>query len=99
MPIFRGTEPTEQQLTNFKNNLKILDTLIGSNKYVAGNDLTIADLSVLASTTILEINDFKDLNEYPNIKRWFDKLRKELPYYEEVNGGVAETFRQMAQKK
>ena len=95
MPLFRGTEPTEQQTTNYKNNLKLMDTLIGANKYVTGNELTIADLSVLASTTILEINDYKDLTDYPNLKAWFDRIRKELPYYEEVNGGIKEIFQQM----
>ena len=99
IPLYKGTEVTEQQLTNFKNNLKLLDTLIGSNKYVAGNDLTIADFSVLASTSVLEIKDFKDLDEYPNVKRWFDGLRKELPYYEEVNRGLAHMFRQKLANK
>ena len=75
--------------------MKLLDTLIGDNKYVAGNELTIADLSVLASTTILEINDYKDLNDFPNVKAWFDRLRKELPYYEEVNGDLDKVFQQI----
>ena len=97
--IYRGAEPNEQQITNFKNNLKVLDALIGDNKYVAGNELTIADLSVLSTTTSLALNDYKDLDDVPNVKRWFEGLTKELPYYEEVNGGVAEHMKQrLAQK-
>ena len=92
--LYKGVDPSEQEVTNFKNNLKLLDTLIGDNKYVTGNELTIADLSVLASTTVLAINDFSDLNDVPNVKQWFDRIRKELHYYQEVNGGVAEAFKQ-----
>ncbi len=96
----RGAEPTEQQITNFKNNLKLLDTLIGANKYVAGNELTIADLSVLASTASLEFNDLKDLSDLPNLKGWYNRLKTELTYFEEVNGGLKEIFKQfIAQKK
>ena len=97
--IYRNEEPSEQQLTNFKNNLKVLDQLIGDNKYVAGNDLTIADFSVLVSTTVLGVNDYKDMNDFPNIKRWFERLTKELPFYEEVNGGVAEAYKERLNQK
>ena len=98
--MYSGAEPTEQQVTNFKNNLKLLDTLIGDNKYVAGNELTIADLSIVATITTLAINDFKDLADAPNVKRWLDRLTKELPYYEEINGGVGEAMKErLAQKK
>jgi glutathione S-transferase len=99
MPLFRGTEPTEQQTTNFKNNLKLLDTLIGDSKYVAGNELTIADISVLASTSLLEINEQKDIADLPNLKGWYNRVKAQLPYFEEVNGGVKELFQQMLANK
>ena len=98
-PLFRGTEPTEQQRKNFDNSLKLLDTLIGSNNYVTGDDLTIADLSLFASTTMLGLNDYKDVEEYSNVKAWFQRLQKELPYYEEVNGGVVEHFKARIQEQ
>ena len=96
--MYTKKEPTEQQMTNYKNILKLLDTLIGDNKYVTGDELTIADLSVLASTTVLENTDYKDLADVPNLKAWFDRIRKELPYYEEVNGGVREIVKELVAK-
>ena len=99
MKIFRGIEPTEQQVTNFKNNLKLLDQLLGNNKYAAGSDLTIADLSLLATLSVLIVNDYKDLTENaPNAKKYVDRLPKELPYYNEVNGGIGEAFKEFIKK-
>ncbi|CAG2173968.1 unnamed protein product, partial [Oppiella nova] len=68
MKALFGIVPTDQQITNYKNSMKLIDTLIGNNKYVAGGEhLTIADLSVLATTTLLSINDFEDFNDHPNL--------------------------------
>jgi len=92
--VFRGIEPTEEKIKALKDNLKLLDTLIGSNKYVASTKLTIADLSTLASATVLAVTDY-DLSDYPNVKEWFERLQTELPYFDEVNGKVKENFKTM----
>jgi len=100
LKFFRGVEPTEEKLTALKNNLKLLDTFIGSNGYVASNKLTIADLSILASTSVFTVTNY-DLSDYPNVKEWSDRLQKELPYFPEVNGKAAEDFKALieAQRK
>jgi len=74
-----------------------LDTCIGSNGYVASNKLTIADLSIVASASIFAVSDY-DLSDYPNVKEWFERLQKELPYFEEVNGKAKEDFKAMVEK-
>ncbi|CAG2181654.1 unnamed protein product [Oppiella nova] len=94
MKIFRGVEPTESALKNFKKNFNVLNDFIGNNKYVAGNELTIADLSYLATISTLAINDYKDLDEFPNVKNWFFRVQKELPYFDDVNGKVPELWKQ-----
>jgi glutathione S-transferase len=81
---YLGTEPTEEQLTSFKNSLKLLDTMIGSNGFVAANHMTIADLSLLSSSTIFSYVNY-DLSDYPNVKQWYEKLQNDLPYFKEVN--------------
>ncbi|CAG2176991.1 unnamed protein product, partial [Oppiella nova] len=43
---FSGVDPPEDKVTAFHNNLKVLDALIGRNKYLIGNHLTIADFSL-----------------------------------------------------
>ena len=42
----RSGDPSEDKVTAQKKNLELLDQLIGSNKYLAGNYLTLADLTV-----------------------------------------------------
>jgi len=90
--LFRGIEPTEEKVQAVKNNLKLLDTLIGDNKYVAGTHLTIADLSFLASSTVFVATDY-DLSDYPHVKEWLERLQTELPYFDEINGKLKEEFK------
>jgi len=83
--LFSGVDPPEDKVNAFKNNLKLLDALIGDNKYLVGNNLTIADLSVLSTTVFLEKMDF-DVKDYPNFKRWTATLSQQLPYFQDING-------------
>ena len=92
-------DPTPFQLFNYKNTLKHFNTLIDDNKYVAGDDLTIADISLLASSTVLAINDFKDINDLPKVKSWYERLKNELPYFNEVNGEIPTLFKQLIDQK
>ncbi len=84
MKIYGGTELTEEQSTSLKNNLKLVDTMIGSNGFVAANHMTIADLSLLSGSTIFSYVNY-DLSDYPNVKQWYEKLQNDLPYFKEVN--------------
>jgi len=100
--IYRGTEPTEEQLTSLKNTLKLLDTLIGSNGYVAAKHLTIADLSLLSGSAIFSAVNY-DLSDYPNVKQWYEKLQNELPYvkpmYERAKQAMEERMRALNAEK
>ena len=40
MKNLTGVEPTEDKVNALKNNLKLLDQLIGDNKYLTGDVLT-----------------------------------------------------------
>ncbi len=62
-----------------------MDAIIGDNNYVTGDELTIADLSLLASSTVFAIANF-DLSGYKNVENWIKRLQNELDYYEEING-------------
>jgi len=69
----------------FKEALTLLDGFIGSNGYVAGNKLTIADLSIFAGLTFIETILDYDLSEWKNVNNWMNKLKKDLPCHQEVN--------------
>jgi glutathione S-transferase len=64
--------------------LKILDKeIIGSHKYIAGDELTIADHF---ASIVVSIGDLigQDFSPYPNITRWMSTMRQ-LPSWKKVN--------------
>lgn len=62
-----------------------LNTFIGDSAYAAGDKLTIADLALVATVSTYDVADY-DLTPYPNVKRWFEKVKATAPDYEEANG-------------
>ncbi|RWS01025.1 glutathione S-transferase 1-1-like protein [Dinothrombium tinctorium] len=82
-PIFKKTprEPEKEKVLSDK--LQLFDQLLATNRYAAGEHLTIADLSLLAS-----VNTFyaagHNMDQYQNIKSWWNRLEHELPYYKEL---------------
>jgi len=55
------------------------------SEYVAGDNMTVADLCFVASITSMEYNCPISADKYPKITEWKDKMQK-LPYYYEANG-------------
>lgn len=92
-----GAPPNEDKLKAFKEKLELLDKLIGQNKYVTGDNLTIADLSIFAGLSIFPVINF-DYSEYQNVKRWYDDLMKENPIISELNKKVTEGLAEFQQK-
>jgi len=68
------------------------------SSYCAGHHLTIADFSILASVTQLEGMEYK-ITSYPNLHKWVEMLKSELPYYEACNSAGIEMFRAWAKSK
>lgn len=73
--------------------LTLLEIFLINKNYVACDHLTIADLSILASVTLLEIAVEFDLTSYPNIWSWYNHLRNELPYYDPFTKVAHDEFR------
>ncbi|RWS03385.1 glutathione S-transferase 1: isoform C-like protein, partial [Dinothrombium tinctorium] len=63
--------------------LKLLNELISESRFAAGDHLTIADFSLLASVSTILATEH-NLNQYPNIKSWITLLENELPYHKEL---------------
>ncbi|CAG2105553.1 unnamed protein product [Medioppia subpectinata] len=80
----RGVDPPEDKQLALKNELKLLNSLIGDHKYLTGEVLTIADLSLSSIVANFYWFDY-ELSEYTNIERWYSTLQKELPYFSQIN--------------
>lgn len=51
--------------------------------------------SNVAHFHILQAVDGEILNEYPHVKSWFERCRKQIDHYDELNGSGAQLFGQM----
>ncbi|OTF76840.1 glutathione S transferase-like protein [Euroglyphus maynei] len=86
-----------EKLIAVTNALTLLEIFLINKDYVACEHLTIADISILASVTLLEISLEFDLSSYPNIWLWIQRLRNELPYYEWLTKMAHDELRSLIQ--
>ena len=68
--------------------LEFLDIFLADSKYAAGDNVTIADYSLIASVSTLEAIDF-DLTRFKNVTRWYAQCNKSLPGIEANAEGIA----------
>ena len=59
--------------------LPVMDHQLGKNKFLAGNQLSLADINLLATLDAAEVAQI-DLSKYKNITKWRNALKKEAFY-------------------
>lgn len=79
-PMFFDYPRTEQGLQRVHMVLGVFEEYFKrlGKKYVAGDHVTIADISLALSTTVLEAIKL-DLSPYPLVNGWYERFRKENP--------------------
>lgn len=77
----------EECKEKIKNLLPILDKQLSNNKYVCGQQITIADLSIHSSMVYLESCNI-DFSEYKCVVGWYSNI-KDRPSFEKVAPKVA----------
>jgi len=82
---YKSADLPEERIKYIQTAWDILERFLVETPYVCGNDLTIADLCLVATASSL--NDIVPLDptKHLKIKQWMDRL-SQLPYYEQVNG-------------
>ncbi|XP_055374303.1 glutathione S-transferase 1-like [Condylostylus longicornis] len=75
-----------------------LENYLKANTYITGENLTIADLCLLASVSSVSRTVPIDVEKFPKLHAWFDKLTK-LPYYKEANFVGAEMLQDLVIEK
>ncbi|XP_017087006.2 glutathione S-transferase 1-like [Drosophila bipectinata] len=75
-----------------------VETFLEGHDYIAGNQLTIADFSIVSSVTSLAAFVAFDPAKYPKTDAWIKRLEK-LPYYEEANGKGVKIYIETFQAK
>lgn len=87
----QGASPDQKALDDetpkWKELAKILDDQLAKTKFLAGDDVTIADIAVAAPMHICEAQKLP-VDEFPNLKRWFFEDIRSLPCWKKSQGPV-----------
>lgn len=65
--------------------------------YIVGNTLTLADVSCIATIATMEEFFPMDHSKYPKLVAWIERLRTNLPQYEQLNQEGAVVFAEMCE--
>ncbi|KPJ14264.1 Glutathione S-transferase 1, isoform D [Papilio machaon] len=66
--VFRGQPANEEHLKQLKGSLDFLNTFLEGSKYAAGEELTLADLSLVATVSTIDTAGIS-IADYPNVVR------------------------------
>ncbi len=78
MPEERRADYESKQAGGYKA-LSVMEEQLKKSKYLTGNNLTTADISLYGYTHVAEEGGF-DLTNYPAIKSWIDRIASEPKY-------------------
>ncbi|XP_011497943.1 PREDICTED: glutathione S-transferase D7-like [Ceratosolen solmsi marchali] len=83
--IFKLEEtPSAERYEKLKEAFGILDRMVESQDYVAGRNLTIADISIITTVTTAEAFGF-NIIKYKNVMKWIDRVKVAIPGYKKIN--------------
>lgn len=94
MIIHNENSLTERMLEDLDEVYDFVEAFLEGNKWICGEQVTIADFSLIATISSLNVIEPID-SRYKNIFRWLDQA-KEWPFYHEVNVDGLERFKRMA---
>lgn len=80
--FFLRTPADPEQFKKVETAFEFLNTFLENQKYVAGDEYTIADIIILSTVSTFDVMDFK-LSNYPNVDRWYQNIQKKTPGWDE----------------
>ncbi|EEB12529.1 GSTD1-5 protein, putative [Pediculus humanus corporis] len=75
---------------------EFLEAFMGDSLFMAGNVMTIADYSIVATVSTIEACGF-DFSKYERVSAWFERCKTEMLDYEEINQKGADLIGNMVQ--
>lgn len=95
---FKSPEMPEDRVKYIQTAIDILERFLAKKPYVCGDQLTIADICLVASASSLTENVPLDSVKHSKVIQWIVRISK-LPYYAEANGvgakGLQARFREI----
>ncbi|XP_013099190.2 glutathione S-transferase 1 [Stomoxys calcitrans] len=97
--LFRNqTEIPQHHIDVIVDIYNFLETFLMDTIYMAGNQLTIADFSLISTVTSLVAYKDIDGTKFPKLTSWIKRMES-LPYYQESNGNGANKLVAMVKSK
>ncbi|KDR68524.1 hypothetical protein GALMADRAFT_146195 [Galerina marginata CBS 339.88] len=91
---FRGITPDQEVfdklIAGLSAKLDVYDKILSKQKYLAGDEITLADLYHLSYGAMLPVAGSNVIETKPNVKRWFEDLTSR-PSWQAVKDGVKST--------
>lgn len=87
--IFAKQPANPDNFKKMEDAVGFLNTFLEGHKYVAGDNLTVADISLVATISTYEAANF-DFSKYPNVAKWFELCQAICPGYDINKAGVEE---------
>ncbi|KZC14172.1 Glutathione S-transferase 1-1 [Dufourea novaeangliae] len=81
-----------EQYQKLQGAFEVLNNFLEGQDYATGRYLTIADLSLAATVSTAEIFNF-ELENYPNVTKWMEKMKTSAPGYRKANGEGVQIFK------
>lgn len=91
--VFDGGDEIPQNIIDQVNeSYNVLETLLSSDPYLIGEQLTVAD--ICCSTTTECLNKLVPIDEEtsPNIIAWLNRIKEDVPFYDEMNAEFVEEY-------
>jgi len=86
--IFAKQPANPDNFKKLEDAVGFFNTFLEGQTYAAGDNLTVADISLVATISSLEVAGF-DLSKYPNVVAWYEKCKATTPGYDINEAGIA----------
>ena len=94
-PLFTGTgDISDDDRDKLIEAYGFLEEFLSGHPWLAGDDMSIADLSILATVATADLFIPVEADRFPQLSDWL-KTGKELPYFEECNAVGLAKFKDM----
>ncbi|KAF8645507.1 hypothetical protein AX16_007792 [Volvariella volvacea WC 439] len=91
---YKGLTPDEEVWSKLNESLKVkldaYERILSKQKYLAGDEVTLADLFHIPYGVLSTVSGSDAINARPNVKRWFDSITSR-PSYQAVKDSVKST--------
>lgn len=68
----------KEKLKQFVEAIKVLEIFLENSTYVAGDQMTVADISIVATINTCDFTGY-DFSKHHNIQRWYKLMKKNCP--------------------